>query len=319
MSSAVLELDRVSKTFRSHGLRSRPAVAAVRNVSLRLAPGEILGVVGESGSGKTTLAKLVLGLERPDAGRVVFDGEELTGLSERDLRRVRTRMHLILQDPYQSLHPGMRIAEAVAEPLAVAGEDRRARRGRAAEALEEVDLSPAGRFLDRFPHELSGGQRQRVAVARALVGLPRLVLADEPTSMLDVSLRAGILELLERVRRRHGIAFVVITHDLAVARHVSDRIGVMFRGEMAELGPSEEVVARPLHPYTRTLLRAVEDLAPPPAPVAPWAPRHRPCPYYGRCDRAEEVCAAVDPPLLEIRREHHAACHVAAAEEGTPR
>jgi peptide/nickel transport system ATP-binding protein len=285
----------------------------VRDVSLTLAPGEILGLVGESGAGKSTVGRLILRLERPDGGRLVFEGTDLAGLAERELRRVRARMHLIFQDPYQSLHPGMRVGEAVAEPLAIAGTDRRTRRERAAQALDEVDLTPPDRFLDRYPHELSGGQRQRVAVARAIVNLPCLVVADEPTSMLDVSLRAGILELLEGMRARHGISFVFITHDLAVARHICDRIGVMYQGELVELGSSDQVVNETLHPYTRTLLDAVDELTPPPPASAAWPAGDHGCPYYGRCDRSIEVCATEDPELAELRPGHQAACHVARA------
>ena len=262
MSIPLLELDDVSRTYqqRLRGGRRGVPVPAVRNVSLTLRRGEILGLVGESGAGKTTLTRLILGLERPDTGAVRFDGQDLSGLSSQQLRTTRRRMHLILQDPYQSLHPGMRVCRCVGEPLAIAGVPRRARAVRVDPALEEAGLSPATDFNGRFPHELSGGQRQRVALARALVGRPELVIADEPTSMLDASLRYEILSLIRSIRDAHGTAFIVVTHDLALARHVADRIAVLQHGQVVECGQTEQVISSPSHPYTRTLLAASESV-----------------------------------------------------------
>ena len=257
--TAVLELDGVTRRYRTRrGFRNRSEVVAVDGVSLSVAEGEIVAVVGESGAGKTTLARLILGLERPDTGAVRFDGRDLTQLSRRELRAARQRMHLVFQDPYQSLHPGMRVGEIVAEPLAVRGDAKAVRGVAATRALEEVALQPAAAIGRRFPHQLSGGQRQRVALARAMVARPRLVIADEPTSMLDASVCAGILELILAMRERHGTAFVYITHDLAVARWVSDRMVVMRSGLVVETGPSDDIVHRPTHDYTRLLLAASE-------------------------------------------------------------
>ena len=259
MSDAVLELRGVCKAFHRRTVTGgSQAVNAVEDVSLTLGRGEILGLVGESGAGKSTIGRIVLGLERPDAGEVLFDGIDLAGLSARRLRRVRRRMHMILQDPYESLHPGMRLARIVGEPLAIAGEAKADRLPKVTAALGEVGLVPPAGFVRRYPSELSGGQRQRVAVARALVGRPELVVADEPTSMLDASLRAGVLELILSMRDRLGTAFIFITHDLAVARYVSDRIAVMHEGRLVEIGETDGLIAEPRHEYTRTLLAASE-------------------------------------------------------------
>ncbi len=257
--SDVLELEGVTKSFGSRrGLRSAPEIRAVDDVSLSVGEGEVVALVGESGAGKSTLARLILGLDRPDAGAVRFDGSDLATLSSRELRKARQRMHLVLQDPYQSLHPGMRVATLVGEPLALRGVARAARADAVRSAVEQVALHPADAFCRRYPHQLSGGQRQRVALARALVAEPKLVIADEPTSMLDASLCAGILELILGIRDRFGTAFVYITHDLALARWVSDRMIVMRYGKIVEVGPSDEVVENPRTDYTKLLLAASE-------------------------------------------------------------
>ena len=255
----VLDLQGVSKSFGSRrGMRSRAEIRAVDDVSLTVEEGEVVALVGESGAGKSTLARLILGLERPDAGTVSFDGRDLASLSRRELRRARQQMHLVLQDPYQSLHPGMRVSPLVGEPLALRRVARAAREAPVRDAVEQVALHPAPAFCRRFPHQLSGGQRQRVALARALVSEPKLVIADEPTSMLDASLCAGILELILGIREKFGTAFVYITHDLALARWVSDRMVVMRDGKIVETGPSDDVVNCPCSDYTKLLLAASE-------------------------------------------------------------
>ena len=262
MTVALLSLTEVSKSYRRPALtRARQrAVPALTDVSLTVERAEILALVGESGAGKSTLTRLILGLEHPDVGQVRLDGADLAELSGSQLRAARRRMHLILQDPYQSLHPGMRVGRCVAEPLAIARVPRRSWADRTASALEEVGLGPAGDISGRFPHELSGGQRQRVALARALVGRPELVVADEPTSMLDASLRADILDLITAIRDSHAMAFVVVTHDLAMARHVADRIAVLQQGRLVECADTEAIINNPSHPYTRTLLAASESV-----------------------------------------------------------
>jgi len=258
-----LEFNNVTKTFHV-GARSlvsgQTTIDAVREVTISVSSGEILGLVGESGAGKTTVGRLAMGLEKPTSGVVSFEGISLGDRTASELRRLRQRMHMIFQDPYQSLHPGMKVGDLVAEPLEIAGMAKRDRRSAAIDALEMVKLDPAAEFLHRFPHELSGGQRQRVAVARALVAKPRCVIADEPTSMLDVSLRAGILELVGLIRDEAHSAVLYITHDLAVARHICDRIGVMKNGEIVEIGPTDNVIESPEHPYTRQLLKAAHNL-----------------------------------------------------------
>jgi ABC-type glutathione transport system ATPase component len=255
---AILDIRGVDKTYPGRGLlgRVRP-VMALQGVSLTIAEGEILGLVGESGSGKSTLGRAVIGLERPDAGQVLVGDADVAAMGRRELRTARRWMHLVLQDPYQSLHPGMRVAEAVAEPLVVTGHHPSTLETRVTAALEEVGLHADLR--ERLPHELSGGQRQRVAFARALIGQPRLIVADEPTSMLDVSLQASVLQLVAELRDRHGIAFLFITHDLAVARSIADRVAVLHEGRVVECGPADAVISTPEHPYTATLVAAAND------------------------------------------------------------
>jgi peptide/nickel transport system ATP-binding protein len=254
MTEAILQIRGARKTFRAGKRR----VVALDDVSLAVGDGEILALVGESGSGKSTLGRAIVGLERLDAGELVFEGVEYSGMRGRRLRDLRRRMHLVLQDPYQSLHPGMRVASAVAEPLEIAGE--RNRSSRVAEALEEVGLTPASDFLGRYPHQLSGGQRQRVVLARALVGRPRLVVADEPTSMVDATLRGSIVQLIRDLRDRHGIAFLVITHDLDMAGAVAEEVAVMQHGRIVESGLTADVFHAPTDPYTRTLLKAAAEV-----------------------------------------------------------
>ena len=249
----ILQLNNVSKTFRQ---RQANPLRAVRDVSFAVQQAEIVALVGESGAGKSTLARLVLGLETVDEGSVVFDESDLGMLSAGQRRRLRQQMHLIFQDPYQSLHPGFRVAQLVAEPLTIAGVVARNRHDRSLAALDEVGLRPAAAFMPRYPHQLSGGQRQRVALARAIIGRPKLIIADEPTSMLDVSLQAEILTLLATMRTHYGAAFLLITHNLDVAQQVADRIVVMRSGQVVESGRVAAVINQPQHSYTKMLIAA---------------------------------------------------------------
>ena len=264
-SDPLLRLVDIDKSFsRGRRARSRQSVIALDGVSLEVGAGEIVGLIGESGSGKTTLARLALGLLSPDRGDVIFDETPLSMLDKRSLRMLRRSLHLVFQDPYESLSPRMRVGALVGEPLRIhEGKWPRLTDQRILEALEEVDLRPASEYTRRYPHELSGGQRQRVALARALVVRPRLIVADEPTSMLDVPLRTGLLATMELLRQRHAIAFLFITHDLALARSFCDRIAVIEHGRIVEAGPTDEVLTHPRHPYTQALLDAARDLKPP--------------------------------------------------------
>jgi len=271
-------------------------------VGFSIAPGKILGLIGESGSGKTTVARTVMGLVRSATGSVRFEGREILGLSERELRKVRRRLHLVFQDPYDSLHPGMRVREIVEEAMKIHGIGERAqRRAAVSNALEDVGLTPSSRFTERYPHQLSGGQRQRVAIARAMVLDPALVLADEPTSMLDLSLRSEILEILKRHRDTRGTGYLFITHDLALAGYLCERIAVMFRGKLVELGPTETVITNPLHPYTKMLLQAVEELA----PSEPHKPEDYQASDHGI--QMEESYATIIPELREVAPDHYVA------------
>ncbi|MDP9020182.1 MAG: ATP-binding cassette domain-containing protein [Actinomycetota bacterium] len=254
MSAPLLGVDQVSKAF--------GRVIALDRVSFTVAAGETVGLVGGSGAGKSTVARLVSGLVDPDAGTIRVDGHDLAGLSRAQRRAVRRRVHLVFQDPYASLPPGRRVADIVAEPLVIhrvaTGEERRRR---VLDALAEVALSPE-RYAARFPHELSGGERQRVALARAVVLRPELIIADEPTAMLDASTRAGLLRLLADLRAVHGVAYLYITHDLALADGFCDRLVVLRHGQVVEQGLTAEVLGRPAHPYTAALVDAVHQLQP---------------------------------------------------------
>jgi peptide/nickel transport system ATP-binding protein len=303
--------------------RPQLAVHAVEGVSFSLSRGEILALVGESGCGKTTTAQTVLRLLDPISGSIRFEGQDITNLDSRALRPLRRRMQIVYQDPYESLDPRFRVAAAVEEPLLIHGiGSKDERRARVRDALERVELTPPELFLDRYPHELSGGQRQRVAIAASLVLGPDLLVADEPVSMLDVSVRAGVLELLDELRRS-GLAIMMITHDLSTAARFADRIAVMYLGRIIEEGPAREVVHNPQHPYTKALLSVVPARDPrlrrTPEVLrgeAPDAVRIPPgCRFHPRCPIAVADCKEIDPELRVPRaassREHHAACILA--------
>ena len=293
-------------------------VHAVDDISFDLQPGEVLALVGESGCGKSTLVLTLLGLEKATSGRIVFQGQDVTYPSPAGLKELRRQIQMIFQDPYESLNPLLTIGELVAEPLLVHGlvRSRAERLERAKQALEDAGLKPADSFIHRRPHELSGGQRQRVVIAGALVLEPIVLLADEPVSMLDVSIRAEILNLLAELRLRRGISIIFITHDLSTAAYFADRLAVMYLGRIVELGPTPAVLAAPTHPYTKALLSVIPVPNPrqrrqhiilegdPPNPIdLPSGCRFRP-----RCPAAFERCPQVDPQLLPVSDGHQAAC-----------
>jgi peptide/nickel transport system ATP-binding protein len=300
----------------------RKVVSAVDGVSFSVRQGEMLALIGESGCGKTSTAQAILRMVDTTAGTIEVEGRDITHLGSNDLRPLRRRMQMVYQDPYESLDPRFRVRRAVEEPLVIhgMGGSSEERERRIVEALERVELSPADLFIDRFPHELSGGQRQRVAIAASLVLDPRLLLADEPVSMLDVSVRAGILTLLDRLRREGDMGIVMITHDLSTAAHFADRIAVMYLGRIVEEGPAREVVRNPQHPYTKALMSVVPKPDPRDRAVAQILQGETPnpidvpsgCRFHPRCPVAEDRCKVIDPELHSARgtegRDHQAAC-----------
>jgi peptide/nickel transport system ATP-binding protein len=290
--------------------REAGIVRAVDGVSLDIRRGEVLGLVGESGSGKTTLGRALLGLVRATSGNIELEGRNLTRLPERQLRSVRRQMQVVFQDPHASLNPAMTIGEAVGHPLRIHGleRDRRQLRLRVIEVLERCGLAPGADFLDKYPSDLSGGQKQRAVIARAIILNPLLLVADEPVSMLDMSVRARVLELMLSLQRDFDLTYLYITHDLATARFVCDRIAIMYLGRIVEVGPADAIYADPKHPYTQALLRAIPE--PDPARAVPRdLPRGEVpdaalpplgCPFHPRCPRAFEPCGWESRDLREL-------------------
>ncbi|MGW4164725.1 ABC transporter ATP-binding protein [Streptomyces sp. NPDC004788] len=313
----LLSVRELTTTF--PGRRRAAPVRAVDGVSFDIAAGETLGLVGESGCGKSTTGRTIVRLLEPSAGSVVYDGRDIAHLSQRELKPLRKDLQMVFQDPHSSLNPRQTVARIISDPLMVHGTPAAAARARAAELMELVGLIPE--HLDRYPHEFSGGQAQRIGIARALATGPRLVIADEPVSALDVSVQAQIVNLMERLQRELGLAYLFIAHDLSVVKRVCDRVAVMYLGRIVEIGDKERVYDAPAHPYTRALLSAVPLpdpvaertreritlLGDPPSPAAPPPG----CTFHPRCPKAQAICRS-EAPLLRIGAPGEArevACH----------
>ena len=311
MTEPVIRVEGLEKHFqiRTGSLGRKALIHAVNGVTLEIQKGETLGIVGESGCGKSTLGRTILKVWEPDAGRIWCDGTDITGLSQRQMRPWRRRMQMIFQDPYASLNPRFTVGELIAEPMEIYrthGESEQ--RERVQELLETVGLKPD--HIRRYPHEFSGGQRQRIGIARALALEPEFIVCDEPISALDVSIQAQIVSLLERIQDEKKLSYLFIAHDLTMVRHISHRIGVMYMGELVEIGPADEVCEHPVHPYTKLLMSAV------PIPDPVQARLQRPqltegevpspidlpkgCPFAPRCPHATKQCRELVPPLKDV-------------------
>jgi oligopeptide transport system ATP-binding protein len=320
MPGPLLEVQDLVKQFDVGGAwlaRRRRVIHAVDGVSLTLEPGETLGLVGESGCGKSTTGRLILRLLEPSAGRIRFEDRDLLALSPRELWATRQRMQIVFQDPFGSLNPRMRVGGIIAEPLAIYGQDDASgRRRRVSELLEVVGLDST--FAERYPHELSGGQRQRIGIAAALALHPSLIVADEPVSALDVSIQAQVLNLLMDLRRRFGLTYLFISHDLHVVLHMSDRVAVMYLGEIVEVGSRDAIHREPKHPYTQGLWSAAPVADPtlrreriiPKGEVASPLAVPSGCRFHPRCPFAFDRCRVERPVLRDLGAGHQAACHL---------
>jgi peptide/nickel transport system ATP-binding protein len=312
--------------FSSLVFKQQLFVRAVDEVSFEVKKGEIFGLAGESGSGKTTTGRLILRLIEPTSGTITFKNKDITHLDESEMKNLRKEMQIVFQDPYESLNPRMTVGEITAEPLRVlhAVDSEKELEERVKQILQDAELYPAEEFIFRYPHELSGGQRQRVATARAFVLYPEFVVADEPVSMLDVSTRGEILQLMVSLVEKYKTSFLYITHDLALSRHMCDRIAVMYLGKIMELGTSNQVIFEPLHPYTKALIAAVPVPDPTskrsevvikgevPSPVNPPSG----CRFHTRCpEYIGDICSTKEPPLLDIGNNHLVACHLYGGKE----
>ncbi|MGO8958502.1 MAG: ABC transporter ATP-binding protein [Streptosporangiaceae bacterium] len=321
-NAPLLRTDKLTRHFRIGGGLHRKNLHAVDDVSLTIGEREIVALAGESGSGKSTIARLLARIYKPTSGEIYFEGRPISSMrSRRDLLGYRSDVPMVFQDPFASINPVFRVSHGVMRCLKLHRPELSAQQqhDEAERVFSAVGLTPPGEVLQRFPHELSGGQRQRVGFAQALAMRPKLILADEPVSMLDVSIRIGLLNLMAELRDKQGVSILYITHDIASARYVADRLIVMYAGQVAEQGPVEEVLANPKHPYTQLLLSAVPD---PKADLAVGAETDRGeppkvidptpgCRFRWRCPLAIDVCHSVTPELLELAPNHHVACHVA--------
>ena len=320
MTAPILEADRLCRDYRIEAWPRRTMLAAARDVSFELRPGSVVALVGESGSGKSTVARLLAGQERASGGTIRLDGTPVDVRRGRDYRDYKRHVQMVFQDPFASLNPTHTVGYHLERPLRLRGVPRAETRTELHRLLDQVRLSPPGQYLRTYPHELSGGQRQRVALARALAAEPRVLLADEPVSMLDVSIRLEILTLLDTLRRQLNLAVLYITHDIASARYFADEILIMYSGEIVERGPAERVTQHPAHPYTQLLIESAPDpeafghargAAAPPAAAdgrAIAAPSRQGCAFSARCPLADDRCRQQTPPPVSVASSHLAAC-----------
>ena len=300
----ILKIENLTKIFEKKSVfrAEKTIVKATDNITFTLNQGEILAIAGESGSGKSTLAKLILRAIEPDSGKIFFENEEI---SNTNLKKIRMQCQMIYQDPYDSINPRMKIQQIINEPLEIHGYGASERKNLIIDALKQVKLEPTDEIIEKYPHMLSGGQRQRVVLARALVLKPKVIIADEPVSMLDVSIRAEILELMKEIQKKNNISFIYITHDLATAKHFADRIMILYLGKIMEDGPVDHVILKPKHPYTQALIDAISE----PNPDNLYNEKkvrindpinvdvYNGCRFYSRCPYAEEKCK--QEPILE--------------------
>ena len=323
-SEAILKLNYIVKKYKTKGTffgAQSKEIIALNGISLKISKGEIFGLVGESGSGKTTVGRLIVKLERPENGEIYLDGQEILSLRGNKLKEFTRKVQMIFQDPYQSLNPQFSVLDTVFEPLIIHEIGNNHTREKIAwEAIKLVGLSPPEDFISRYPHQLSGGQRQRVAIARAIILKPEVVVADEPTSMLDASISAQIFNILLQMREKSNITFLFITHSLAAARYLCDRIAVIYKGNLMEIGPAEEILHNPKHPYTQSLIDALPKLDLSSSKkrynsllrVERIVTENTGCPFFSRCNVSDEKkCGQNIPPMKELGKSHSAACFYA--------